>query len=87
MTDSGKEVITLKGHTASVNSVSFFSDGKYLVSGSADLSIRIWNLLTAKEIKCLMGHSRAVKSVVLAPDGRYLASAGDDKTIRIWKIC
>jgi WD40 repeat protein len=38
-----KELNTLKGHKRGVNSVSFSSDGKYLVSGSDDGTIKLWN--------------------------------------------
>jgi WD40 repeat protein len=33
---------TLNGHTLPVTSVSFSSDSKYLVSGSYDKTVRIW---------------------------------------------
>ena len=33
----------LKGHTDQVNSVAFSPDGKRIVSGSHDKSVRVWN--------------------------------------------
>jgi len=39
----GPLIRTLWGHTASVNSVSFSHDGKYIASGSADKTVKIWH--------------------------------------------
>ena len=41
---------TFKGHTASVNSVAFSSDGKRIVSGSDDKLILIWNTDTGAHV-------------------------------------
>ncbi|MCA2655831.1 hypothetical protein, partial [Microcystis sp. M061S2] len=42
----GRESNRLVGHNGSVNSVSFSSDGKTLVSGSWDKTIKLWNVET-----------------------------------------
>ncbi|KAJ2038677.1 hypothetical protein IW146_002710 [Coemansia sp. RSA 922] len=41
---SGACLRVLSGHTASVNCLSFSSDGRYLASGSFDNSVRIWSI-------------------------------------------
>ena len=74
----------LKGHTSYVNSVSFSPDGKRIVSGSDDNTIRIWDATTGKELEILEGHTDWVNSVSFSPDGKRIVSGSDDKTIRIW---
>ena len=41
-----QELLTLKGHPGCVHGVSFSPNGKVLVSGSADGTIRLWGDLT-----------------------------------------
>jgi WD40 repeat protein/serine/threonine protein kinase/tetratricopeptide (TPR) repeat protein len=83
-TVSGKELCTLAGHTAKVNSVAFSPNSKLLASGSSDRAVRVWDLATRKQQSCYP-HLGPVVSVAFSPDGKQLASAGDLKTIQLWQ--
>ena len=65
-----------------IHTVAVTSDNKYIVSGSEDNTIRIWNLLNKTVEGVLEGHTGEVISVVLTNDNKYIVSAGDN-TIRI----
>jgi WD40 repeat protein/energy-coupling factor transporter ATP-binding protein EcfA2 len=82
----GRELNRLEGHDAPVRSVSFSPDGKTLASGSADKTIKLWNLETGKEIRTLQGHNGPVRSVNFSPDGKTLASGSADKTNKLWNL-
>ena len=62
------------------------SDNKYVISGSIDKTIRIWNLLETTQETVLNGHSSSVWSVALTSDNKYIISVSSDKTIRIWNL-
>ncbi|HEX7735566.1 MAG TPA: TIR domain-containing protein [Ktedonobacteraceae bacterium] len=79
-----KPVLTLKGHSRPVTSVSWSSNGHWLASGAEDKSVRIWEASSQSALKVLYGHARAVRSVAWSADGRFLASAGDGGNIHIW---
>lgn len=60
----------------------------YLVSGSRDRSVKLWNISesTGTCIATFQAHENWVRSVVLHPTGLYILSSSDDKTIRIFDI-
>jgi len=47
---TGREVRSFLGHEASVNSLDFSRDGKYLITGNGDQTAKIWEVATGKEI-------------------------------------
>ncbi len=76
----------LKGHTSFINCLAISPDGKTLVSGSADNSIRLWNFATGQPLKTLTGHTSYVNAIVITPDGKTLVSGGADTTIKLWDL-
>ncbi len=68
--ESQKEVTTLQGHSWSVNSVAFSSDGKYLASGGDHKTVKLWSVESQKEVTTLKGHSKLVRSIAVSPDGK-----------------
>ena len=77
-------VFTLSGHADAVYSVAFSPDGAVVASGSADKTIKLWNVSTGVEIRTLTGHSDVVYSVAFSPDGTAVASGSADDTVGIW---
>jgi WD40 repeat protein/tRNA A-37 threonylcarbamoyl transferase component Bud32 len=79
-----RPVYRLRGHTQEALSLAFSGDGKRLVSGGADQTIRIWDMHLGHELATLRGHRAYVLSVAVRPDDRTLASGGLDGMVRLW---
>ncbi|CUA73249.1 putative WD repeat-containing protein alr3466 [Nostoc sp, PCC 7120] [Rhizoctonia solani] len=80
-------MIVHEGHTRAAYSVAFSPDGKSVVSGSLDQTIRMWNAHRPSQIgDPLRGHSGSIYSVSYSPLGNTIASASYDKTIRLWDV-
>jgi WD40 repeat protein len=81
-----KRLALLQRHTSLVLSLAFAPDGKTLVTGSWDKTVRVWDTEMAKERLILRGHSGWVRAVAVSPDGKRVASASHDNTMRLWDL-
>ncbi|MEO1995800.1 MAG: serine/threonine-protein kinase [Planctomycetaceae bacterium] len=81
---SPQHLLTLKGHTNDVLSVSFSPDGKRIVSGSKDDTVIVWNAETGQEMLTLNGHAGPVASVSFSPRGQRIVSGSWDRTLKLW---
>jgi WD40 repeat protein len=87
---SQKQVVqVLSGHSNIVNSLSFSNDGKRLLSGSADNTAIIWDVITGNDMLTLgekseTRHQDSIVDVDFSPCGKIVATASLDKTIHLW---
>ena len=82
---TGKPIVELKGHTATVTTLEFLPDGLRLASASLDKTVRLWNVSDAQ----LVGRIDApagINDIALTTDGRRLATAGADNFTGLWTV-
>src|SRR5579871_5974290 len=68
-----------------VRDVVFSPDGKYLLTGSYDQTIREWDVATGQQIAKLNA-SAAVTSLALSPDGKSVVTGNYDATAHLWDL-
>ncbi|XP_078345070.1 transcription initiation factor TFIID subunit 5-like [Oculina patagonica] len=74
----------LVGHSGPVFSTSFNNDNSFLLSSSADRTVRLWSLYTFSSLVSFKGHNYPVWDVQFCPRGHYFATASHDRTARLW---
>jgi len=73
------------GHTAEVRGIALTQDGHYLLTGSADTMIKLWDVKTGDEIRTYHGHSDTVTAVAFNPkDSTQILSGSLDRTAIAW---
>ena len=70
-------------HTGRVVGAALSPDGKRVLSGGGDRTVRLWDADTGKELRKMTGHTGDVVSVAFGPKGRAL-SGSFDRTMRLW---
>ncbi len=82
------------GHSDLIDSVVFSPDGKMLASGSADKTIKLWDVATGRELRTISTNGNAY-SVVFSPNGQILAGVGEntfvgedvnDEVVILWDV-
>ena len=81
-----QSLLTMRGHDRWVSAVAFSPDGKLIISGSGDDTLKIWDAHTGKEKLTLRADGKGVTALAVSRDGNYLASGHWNKTIKIWEL-
>jgi WD40 repeat protein len=84
--DAPIQICESSAHSKDVRSVTISPDGKTLVTGSYDRTIKLWNRSTGKEIRTLRGHSSGVRIVAISPDSKTLISGDETGVIKVWEL-
>jgi WD40 repeat protein len=79
-----RERLTLRGHQTVIRGLTFSSDGRRMISTSADNSAKVWDVASGQEILTLRGHLSSVWDVAITRDHSRLVTASLDTTVKIW---
>ncbi|MEW6236613.1 MAG: cohesin domain-containing protein [Candidatus Omnitrophota bacterium] len=75
-----------KGHKDKINAVAFSPNGSQLLSGSNDMTLRLWNTQSGEKVAVYDKHSSYISAVAFLPDGSQAVSASLDNTAKLWDL-
>jgi WD40 repeat protein len=75
-------------HTTDVNHLAFSTDGRTLVSGGGDGTIRVWNSITGEQLERLQDDGEWTEHLAISGNGRNLVSISHAPTDRVsvWRL-
>ncbi|CAG8563328.1 3023_t:CDS:2 [Paraglomus brasilianum] len=73
-------VRVLSGHTDGIMCLQM--DNEFLITGSYDQTVRVWNVQTGRLLRILTGHSKGVRTLQF--DKKILITGSMDNTLRVW---
>ncbi|KAA8594612.1 hypothetical protein FQN60_011747 [Etheostoma spectabile] len=76
----------ISGHLGWVRSIAVEPGNQWFVTGSADRTIKIWDLASGKLKLSLTGHISTVRGVAVSNRSPYLFSCGEDKQVKCWDL-
>ena len=86
-TSEKKVLRSFRGHKSGVICVAMSGDGRRVVSGSVDESVRVRDVETGAQVgDALVGHTDWVFSVAMSGDGRRVVSGSVDESVRVWDV-
>ncbi|KAK1370693.1 Guanine nucleotide-binding protein, beta subunit [Heracleum sosnowskyi] len=76
----------ISNHLGWVRCVAFDPSNEWFCTGSADRTVKIWDVASGKLKHTLTGHIGQVRSVAVSDRQPYMFSAGDDKQVKCWDL-
>lgn len=78
------DLVCTGGHRDAVRCCAFSPDGRTLISGSDDGTLKLWDTKSGACLRNFVGHGDWVQCCAFLPDGRQLISGSKDATLRLW---
>ena len=72
------------GHVGPVYLLCWSVDSRFIISGSQDSTMKLWDMKTRKLMLDLPGHADQIYALDWSVDGAYVASGGKDRQVKLW---
>ncbi|RHY18825.1 hypothetical protein DYB36_010349 [Aphanomyces astaci] len=76
----------IAGHLGWVRSIAVDPTNQWFVTGSADRTIKVWDLASGQLKLTLTGHINAIRGLAVSDRHPYMFSASEDKKVLCWDL-
>ncbi|NUM36071.1 MAG: protein kinase [Candidatus Brocadiae bacterium] len=83
---TSREIKRFSGHNQAVTKSILSPNERWILTSSADQTIRLWDMQTQKELRVIKGNRGTVTSIAFSPDSTKAASVSDDNFLCIWDL-
>ncbi|KAI3907888.1 hypothetical protein MKW92_029994 [Papaver armeniacum] len=81
-----KKYRVISGNLGWVRSIAFDPSNSWFCTGSADRTIKLFDVATGRQKLTLTGHTGQVRGLAVSTQHPYMFSAGDDKQVKCWDL-
>ncbi|KAK5463004.1 U3 snoRNP protein [Exophiala xenobiotica] len=76
----------LSGHEGPISTLAFTPDGRYLISGSWDHTIRVWSVFDRSQTSEVLQLTSDLLCVAIRPDSAQIAASTLDGSLTFWSL-
>ena len=84
--ETGKDLYALKDPLPPVTSAAWSPDGKYVLAGCKDATMRLLDFKIGKVVQTFTGHVGPVWACNFSADGKFVASCYNDEKVRVFRV-
>ncbi|VDK50940.1 unnamed protein product [Anisakis simplex] len=82
--ESGQVLRSFREHTGAVVSIALTSNDEFLVTGSGDFAVMVWDLANGELAVCLSGLMAPVSCITITSNDAFVIVACEDETLRVF---
>ncbi|MBK9592059.1 MAG: hypothetical protein IPO32_11305 [Crocinitomicaceae bacterium] len=80
------EAVLQKGHARTITCYAFSPDNRFVVTGSSDNSLILWNIESGRQVRVFNRHSATIRSVSFNADGTKILTSSADNTSKVFEV-
>ena len=84
--DEPQPYLVISTHDAGISTLAYLPDGRRVVSGAYDGTVRVWKLEDGKQEGTSMKHASYICGLAVTRDGTKIICSDDDGSIKVWDV-
>ena len=86
LNDRAQPHLIISAHDTGIWRLAYLPDGRRVVTGSGDRTVKVWNLESGEQEGTSMEHENEMADVAVTQDGTKIISSDEHGNIKIWDV-